>query len=181
MDVPSTGCSDRFWASPPLLFLSNCELQGGFALGLQCCSLAIPIGTQETWGDPWEDWMRIERKGGRKREKKAPFFLSETVVPFQSEKKKKKRRRGGEEGQRGRNFLATSLLSTHCKLPAAVSPAPALLAPLASAPKFLTTFFPAGNVNQDTFRNKKKKNKKQSEQKPKQTWIRMPHSPLWIM
>lgn len=34
--------------------------------------------------------MRIERKGGRERGKKALFFISETVVLFQSEKKKKR-------------------------------------------------------------------------------------------
>lgn len=150
MGVPSTGGRGRFWTSPPLLFCPTASCKGGFALGL-----SMLLSCSSHWGTgnpgwPWEDWMRIERKGGRGRGKKALFFLSETVVLFQSGKKKK--REGREGGQRGRNFPATSLLSTHCKLPAVASLAPALLAPLASAPKFLTTFFPAGNVNQDTFR-----------------------------
>lgn len=91
MGVPSTGCSGRFWANSPLLFVSNCKLQGGFVLGLQCCSLAIPTGTQETEGDPWEDWMRIEERWlAEREERKHPFSFLKSLSHFNVGKKKKR-------------------------------------------------------------------------------------------
>lgn len=129
--------------------------RGGFPYVFQPCSLAAPAGTWETWGDPWEDNERVERKGAERGERKHPFA---SLKPSSSFKVEKKKREGEEGGRRGRNFPATSLLSAHCKFPVAASPAPALLSPLASAPKLFTVVFPAGNVNQGTFRFFLKKN-----------------------
>jgi len=90
-------------------------------------------------------------EGGKQRGEKSTLLLYETLIRCQSGKKNKlKSERVG--GERGRIFPATSLVSAHCKLPVAASLAPALLSPVASAPKFPTTSFPAGNVYQDTFR-----------------------------
>lgn len=127
--------------------------RGALPHGFQPWSLAAPARMQETWGDLREDHGRAERKGEERVERKHPFA---SLKPLSSFKVEKKNPEGGEGGRRGRNFPATSLLSAHCKLPVAASLAPALLSPLASAPKFLTTLFPAGNVNQDTFRIEKK-------------------------
>lgn len=138
--------------------MSDVRCKGAFPNICQHCSLTAPSRDTGNLGWPAGKLRENREEGGTERGKKAPFCLSEILVLFQTGKKgkrKKKERDGGEGGWKERNFPATSLLSAHCKVPAVANLAPALLSPLASASKFLTTILPAGNVNQDTFRIKK--------------------------
>lgn len=96
--------------------------------------------------------------GAERRERKHPFVSLQSSSSFKVEKKKGNEK--VEREARGEDVSLPPHYSARCKLPVAASLAPALFSPLASAPQFLTTFFPAGNVNQDTFRFLKKKKRK---------------------
>lgn len=165
--IPSQGLNARSWVPQIqgavvgfglVLFCFSCltaKCSGFFPHCFQPCSLAAPARMRETWGDPHEDYGREERKRAEREERKHPFAAPKPSSSFKvggKKKEKVEREAGGEEIS-----LPPHYCSAHCKLPVAARLAPALLSPLASTPKFLTTFFPAGNINQDTFRIKKKR------------------------
>lgn len=157
MGAPSTGCSGRFWNSPPC-FSCPWGARRLFPLAFKPAFLQLPPRCRKP-----EVTCRKARGEltiwGQREGKESTLLCLCNPYPL-SKWKKKKGKEKVEREARGEDVFLPPHYSACCKLPVAASLAPALLSPLASAPKFLTTFFPAGNVNQDTFRFKKKKKEK---------------------